>query len=341
MDWPTISERMKEFRQGVPNIVEIFDDTPCFDETAVRRLEKIESEYGFQESASQRAGMLSEARAIAESIARRPDAPQRIYLWEEGKMPIKTEFTDNSDGKYNHGPDFRPYFLEMLIPENITPKGAVICIPGGDHGSSSVKEGYQVAKDLNAMGYQCFVLHNRVNHNPWSEEESGVDAARCVRMVRQNAAKYRVSPNSIAIAGFSNSGLTGDNCIRYYSGSKKVRDIFPDYTPDALDEVYGAPDAFLCVYGPRFVGSAYDFSGVVYPPTFFAVGREDSAMDNLNYVYPIMTSHGVPVEVHTFAGVPHGVAGLKFRDGAHPFPTFDMWYALADAFMQDTYSRRK
>ena len=341
MPWPTISERMKEFRKFAQPAVEIFDDTPCYDEEDVRRMEKIESEYYMCDDASGREEMRTEFLKIVKGIRRRADAPERIYLWPEGKMPVRTAYTDNSDLRYNHGPEFRPYFLEMLLPEDVTPKGAVICIPGGDHGASSVKEGYQVARDLNGLGYQCFVLHNRVNHNPWSEEESGVDAARCVRMIRKNAARYRINPNNIAIAGFSNGGLTGDNCIRYYSGLKKVRDIFPDYQDDALDGVYGAPDTFLCVYGPRFVGSKYDFSGVVYPPTFFAVGREDSAMENLNYVYPIMANQGIEVEVHTFAGVPHGVAGLKFRGGEHPYPTFDLWYTLADAFMQNVYSRRK
>ena len=340
MDWPTISARMKEFKHVSQPAVEIFDDAPCYEEEDVRRLEKIESSYAECDDAATRADMRAEFARLLKSVRRKTDAPQRIYLWEEGKMPVKTKFTDNSQLKYNHGPEFRPYFLEMLLPEDITPKGAVICIPGGDHGPSSVKEGYQVAKDLNELGYQCFILHNRVNHNPWSEQESGVDAARCVRMIRNNAAKYRINPDNIAIAGFSNGGLTGDNCIRYFSGLKTVHDAFNDYQSDALDQVYGAPDVFLCIYGPRFVGSPYDFSGVVYPPTFFAVGLNDTAMENLNYVYPIMTAKGIEVEVHTFAGVPHGVAGMKFRTGKTPYPTFDLWYTLADSFMQNIYSRR-
>ena len=341
MDWPTVSERMKEFRKATPGLVEVFDDTPCYEEEDVRFLEKIESEYAFCDDADRRAAMLRVCVEALKNVRRRANAPERIYLWPEGKMPTITEFTDNSDLRYNHGPEFRPYMLEMLLPEDVTPKGAVVCIPGGDHGASSVKEGYQVARDLNKLGYQAFILHNRVNHNPWSEQESGVDTARAIRMIRRDAAKYRVSPDNIAVAGFSNGGLTGDNCIRYFSGSKKVKDVFPDYVEDELDQVYGAPDAFMCVYGPRFVGSQYDFTGVKYPPTFFAVGREDSAMDNLNYVYPIMVNQGIPVEIHTFAGVPHGVAGLAFRAGDHPYPTFDLWYPLADAFMQNVYAKNK
>ena len=88
------------------------------------------------------------------------NAQPRTYLWEEGNMPTETEYTDNSGMRYNHEPDFRPYLYEMLLPEDVTPKGAVVICAGGDHGESVVK-GTQVAKDLNALGYQCFQLLNR------------------------------------------------------------------------------------------------------------------------------------------------------------------------------------
>ncbi len=54
-----------------------------------------------------------------------------------------------------------------------------------------------------------------------------------------------------------------------------------------------------------------------------------------------MIEHGVDVEVHTFSGVPHGVAGQSIVNGKTPYPTFDLWYQLADAFMQHAYSRNK
>ena len=77
------------------------------------------------------------------------NAQPRTYLWAEGNMPTETEYTDNSGMRYNHEPDFRPYLYEMLLPEDVAPKGAVVICAGGDHGESVVK-GTQVAKDLNA-----------------------------------------------------------------------------------------------------------------------------------------------------------------------------------------------
>lgn len=158
-------------------------------------------------------------------------------------------------------------------------------------------------------------------------------------MVRANAVKYRVGPNQIAFAGFSNGGLTGECCIQYYSGEQTVQDHFPDYQPDELDKVYGAPDVFLCVYGPRFDGAPFDYDVAEYPPVFFAVGREDEAMKNLNYVYPQLVKHGVTVEIHTFAGTPHGMAGIDLIDGEVKYPNFQLWEPLADAFMLDIYQK--
>ena len=340
MDMKAFIERVKELAPESRLANGIFDDAPRYAEAEVVRLARVQDAYFNEDSAERRAELKEQFIALRDALQPRPDAPERVYLWPEGKpMPKTTEYAENPDGRYNNAPDFRPYFLEMLLPEDVVPKGAVVCIPSGDQGFCTIYEAYQVCKEFNARGYQAFILHNRVNHNPWTEQESGVDAARCLRILRRDAAKYRIDPHRLAVAGFSNGGLTGDNCIRYFSGEQKVSDHFPGYEPDELDAFYGAPDAFLCVYGPRFEGSPFDFTGVVYPPTFFAVGREDMAFKNLNYVYPILVANGVKVEVHTFAGVPHGVAGQSILQGKSPYPLFDLWYDLADAFMQDAYKQ--
>ena len=271
---------------------------------------------------------------------REVDNPKpRIYLWEEGNMPTESEYTDNTNLRFNHDPDFRPYLYEMLLPQGTQAKGAVVFCAGGDHGDAHVLEGYQSARDFNAMGYHAFLLLNRTNHNPWTQKEAGVDAARAVRMVRANAARYGIDPKKVAFAGFSNGGVTGEGLIQYFSGSQTVQGAFPSYVPDELDQIDATPAAFLCVYGPRFVGETFDYENTVYPPTFFAVGREDSAMDNLNATYPDLLAHGVEVEVHTFAGVPHGQAGAVLVTGEAKYPNFQLWLPLADAFLQNVFAK--
>ena len=120
-----------------------------------------------------------------------------------------------------------------------------------------------------------------------------------------------------------------------------MTDWYPDYTPDALDEVYGAPDAFLCIYGPRHAGTPFDYEKVAYPPTFYAVGREDFALQNLYQLLPLQIEHGVEVEIHTFAGVPHGQAGNRLVVGKNLYPNFELWLPLADAFIQNVFGKSK
>ncbi len=268
-----------------------------------------------------------------------PDAPERIELWPEGNMPSTGDYTDNSDYFYNHNPDYRPFLYEMLVPEDVTPKGAIVFCAGGDHGDCLLHEAFQSCRDFIALGYQTFLLCNRTNYNPWHNIESGADCARALRIIRSNAAKYRIDPAHIAFAGFSNGNSAAESCIEYYSGSKQVTDYFPDYRPDELDALDGAPNAFLSVYGPRYKGLEFQWDGVVYPPTFFAVGRLDGAMNNLPDVYSDLLAHNVPVEVHTFAGVPHGQAGVPLIHGEVRFPNFQMWIPLADCFLTDLFGK--
>ncbi|MCM1056681.1 MAG: alpha/beta hydrolase [Firmicutes bacterium] len=317
--------------------VPYFDDAPCYPTEELIRLFRLERDFWRQADLSVMGKIAEEYRQALDSLKMFPDAPEKIWLWPEGKMPESTVYTDNSEGEYNHEPGYRPYMFAMPVPEDVCPKGAVVVCAGGDHGEASFHEGYFSCLDLNRLGYQCFLLLNRVNMRPWSREECGADAARAIRIVRADAEKYRILPNRVAFAGFSNGGLTGEACIERYSGRHTVREHFPGYEPDELDDYKGAPDAFLCVYGPRFAGAAFDYEGVEYPPVFFAVGREDSALQNLNAAYFDLLKAGVKAEVHTFAGVPHGQAGMQHL-GEEKFGNFQLWLPLADAFMQDVYA---
>ena len=318
--------------------VTYFEAAPCYELEDVLKLQSLHWPLVQEHDPKKLVPMLEEYENRLAQIRERGDAPERLFLWQEGNMPSCGEYVSNEELRYNHDPDFKPYLIEILVPEDVTPKGALVVCAGGDHGDCTLHEGYQTCLDFRDLGYQCFLLLNRTNHCPYKAVEAGADASRAIRMVRANAVKYRIDENKVAFAGFSNGGLTAEACVQYFSGTQQIRTHFENYVPDQYDEYYGAPDAILNVYGPRWKGTSFDYTNAVYPPTFFAVGREDSAMDNLREVLPDLRAHHVEVEVHTFAGVPHGQSGICIY-GETKYENFRHWVPLADAFLDDVYSK--
>ena len=58
-------------------------------------------------------------------------------------------------------------------------------------------------------------------------------------------------------------------------------------------------------------------------------------------IYSDLIRHGVQVEVHTFAGTPHGMAGSQIlNNGEVMFPNFHLWETLADFFIQDVFKKQ-
>ena len=329
-----MAKKRKELFSLIHQAVPFYEDVPCYEVEDLVSLYELEQAL-FSCKEEEKETLKEQFSSCLASLKKKPDAPEKILLWKEGNMPSHTDYQENP-GRFNHDPDFIPHLYEIPFPEGEKPKDAIVCIAGGDHGWSTILT-YQTALDLTALGHQCFLLNNRVNMNPWDEYESGVDASRAVRIVR-SLIKDR-GYDKVAIAGFSNGGLTGENCILHYSGTQTVKDHFPYYAADELDEFYGSPDAFLCIYGPRFAGNPYDFTNVVYPPVFFAVGLDDPGVKNLYYASSELLKQGIPVEMHTFAGVPHGVAGRKVFLGKVPYPNFDLWLPLSDAFLDHHFRK--
>ena len=330
-------ERRRDFAPAEHPAIPLYENAPCYDTEKLAEMQRLGVRILETDDRDERMKLIGEFETVRDIITEKPEHPEPVALWPDGVLPTVTDYQDNSDLRWNHDPDFKPFLYELLVPDDVQPKGLVVFCAGGDHGYPMFHEAYISCLDFVSMGYQAILLGNRTNGCPWKAEDAAADASRAIRYARKNAERLRIDPNHVAFAGFSNGGITGENCIRFFSGEKKMTDIYPDYVPDELDSFYGAPDAFICVYGPRFVGGEFDFTGVVYPPTFYAVGREDRALDNLNYVYPTLIEHGVKVEVHTFAGTPHGQAGVRVLDGYVKYPNFEMWLKLADYFLMDLF----
>lgn len=54
-----------------------------------------------------------------------PNHIQALYLWEEGNVPAKTQFTAAMTGYFDNW-DFRPYVTAIPVRTGVQPKGAVV-----------------------------------------------------------------------------------------------------------------------------------------------------------------------------------------------------------------------
>lgn len=273
---------------------------------------------------------LHDARVATPMISNPEES--RLYLWPRGQVPSTTEYTENPGYAYNDAPDFEPFMIECLVEEGMEIKGAVLIAPGGGHMfRSNIQEGIEVAMALNALGYQCFIVNYRID--PYTDEESALDIARAVKIVRANAEKYGIKDDQIACVGFSYGGIVGSLAADRYNGDKNASEVVEGYTPDEIDATSADVNVYLAVYSV----TPDEILNEKFPPTFFFVGNDDGVMDWVMRCFDLVREAGIRYEIHTVAGVPHGFGAGKAEDGT-VFENAAVWPLLADAFMQDIYT---
>jgi acetyl esterase/lipase len=227
--------------------------------------------------------------------------------------------------------------LTAFVPAE--PNGAaVIVAPGGAYMRVVFdKEGADVAKAFGARGVTVFVLKYRLpgEGHDRAADVPLEDAQRAVRLVRANAADWKIDPNRIGFAGFSAGG--------HLSATLATRFGAPVYAPvDAADRLSARPDFSILVYPvismetglthadsrKMLLGPAPDAAAIAKasadlavtaetPPTFLAVAHDDSGVDPANTIryYLALKAAKVPAELHVFPTSDHGF-GIRFAKGA-------------------------
>ena len=113
--------------------------------------------------------------------------------------------------------DAFPFYLNISRPQlypyplqSAQPRPAIIILPGGSYrGVSLVKEGFDVAQQLNAYGIAAFVVKYRTPSDQHMRDKAVgplQDAQQAMRLVRTQAAHWNVDPKRIGLMGFSAGG---------------------------------------------------------------------------------------------------------------------------------------
>ena len=241
--------------------------------------------------------------------------------------------------------------LTIFDPHPGTANGsAVIVFPGGAYrGLAGNLEGRQVADWFTVRGFRAFILTYRLSSNGYLLPVPLLDARRAIQTVRARAADYHISPDRIAVIGFSAGGH-----LAALSGTQFVNGK-PD-AEDPIERVSSRPDYLVLGY-PWIGAISSDTSHLSYckifnvmdqcealraayspdlfvtkdtPQTFIYHTFDDQTVpveQSLRF-YEALVKAGVESEYHVFAHGAHG-SGLGKGD-----PALDEWPALLENWLR-------
>jgi len=261
-----------------------------------------------------------------------------VAVYGQG-TPIKLWDGGAPNAKGNEPTDI-PTITPFPAGKETASRAAVVVFPGGGYSHlSEIKEGSDVARWLNSLGITAFVLKYRLGMT-YHQPNQLLDAARSVRYVRANAARYEIDADKIGIIGFSAGGhLASTLGTRFDPGKSN--------STDPIERVSSRPDLMILLYPVITMGEfahagskrnlldenpsdelVKQYSNELHvtsdtPPTFLVHTMTDATVpveNSLMFVEALRKAK-VPVEFHLYEKGPHGF-GLAPAD-----PVLSTWAA--------------
>jgi acetyl esterase/lipase len=264
-----------------------------------------------------------------------------LKLWPDGIPGSKTdpsyvEKITVTDGRITRcekvvTPDLTVF---LPAPEKATGAAVLIC-PGGGYGVLAFDhEGNAIAKWLNDNGLAGIILKYRLPSDQIMIDKSIgplQDAQEAMRVIRRNAAGWKIDPKKVGVIGFSAGGHLASTISTHYA--EKVYDV--------KDNISARPDFSLLIYpvvsmdttithrGTRnnLIGinptekNVLRFSNEKQitsdtPPAFLVHSSDDNAVPVMNSIgyYRGLQKNKIPTELHIFQKGGHGY-GLSPKGG--------------------------
>lgn len=263
---------------------------------------------------------------------------ETIYLWpndvpgeKEAKHPAKQK--DDISGDVIRLTNVTNPTLTIFEPEkrNNTDVGIIVCPGGGYQYLAINKEGYEIAKWLNNLGYTAFVLEYRV---PNKETGALNDIQRAIRIVRKNSEKFHINTTKIGVMGFSAGG----------SLSARASTLFhkESYTKiDETDMISSRPDFSMLIY-PAYLDKGENRSLTPEltitektPPFFIFETADDPYGNSALVITTALRDNKIPVELHY---LPNGGHGYGMRPGNIAAET---WPTLAENWLDKMFNPKQ
>ncbi len=275
------------------------------------------------------------AAAILPSPAQNPSA---IPLWPDG-----------APGALGKAEKDIPTLTPFLADPAVATGAAMVILPGGGYGGLAAHEGKGYADWLVTNGISCFVVRYRLGSQGYRHPCMLQDAARAVRLVRAQAATYRIDPKRVGIMGSSAGGHLASTLLTHFEAGKPG-------AADPVDRQSSRPDLGILCYpvismGPNtHQGSRANLLGnnpdpelikllsnelqvtKDTPPCFIWHTWEDTAVkvENSLEFAAALRHHGVPFDLHIYQKGGHGM-GLG---GGHPWARDCIFWLKAQGFVK-------
>jgi len=226
--------------------------------------------------------------------------------------------------------------LMVFRPEK--PDGsAVLLAPGGGYVRIVMdKEGIETARRLNASGITVFMLRYRLPAEGWKNgaDVPLQDAQRAIRLIRANAAKYKLDPARVGVLGFSAGGHVAASLATSF-GDKVYAPVDAADALDARPAFAGLMYPVITMSDAAHSGSRKSLIGehgsadaiahyspeqritTATPPSFICCALDDGTVPPIgNALAMTVALHAakIPVELHAFQEGGHGF-GIRLAQG--------------------------
>jgi len=232
--------------------------------------------------------------------------------------------------------------LEVYLPASEKYNGtAVIICPGGSYRVLVYQgEGIAIAKEFVKQGVAAFILKYRLpNDSILVDKKIGPlqDALQAIKLVRENARKWKVNVNKVGVIGFSAGGHLASTLATHYSerliDNNSVTNLRPDfqiliYPVISMQDSLAHPDSRANLLGKNPDKETIDhFSNermidANTPPAYIIHAADDKVVDVDNSIvyFEALRHHNVPVELHIY---PEGDHGFIFKRAGWMQPLFE------------------
>jgi acetyl esterase/lipase len=194
--------------------------------------------------------------------------------------------------------------LTVYLPEKSKATGTgVIVAPGGGCVALAIDhEGHSVARWLQERGIAAFVLKYRITEKKGEGIPAGMnfdeackygiaDGIQAVRVVRQHAAEWGISPDRVGFVGFSAGAMVTSEVLLQPDAASR---------PNFAAPIYGAPFGVMPVIPGKL------------PPIFMAWAQDDDlVLDPVGKFYEALKAAGNKPEVHIYSAGRHGFGMRK------------------------------